>query len=121
MKAKEDFIEKQYTEIGKQYFELHKEDEEPLFEEINLISESLMEIERLKSEIAEIKGKKKCPACGTVVEQDAVFCNKCGAKCESIFEEEAVTPGNENEEIDEETVEEETIDFTEQELHKEEE
>lgn len=50
-----------------------------------------------------------------------MFCNKCGAKCESIFEEEAVTPGNENEEIDEETVEEETIDFTEQELHKEEE
>lgn len=121
VKAKEDFIEKQYMEIGKQYFELHKEDEEPLFEEIKLISESLMEIERLKSEMAELKGKKKCPACGAVVEQDAIFCNQCGAKCESIFEEETVTSVNENEEMDEEAAKEETIDFTGQEIHKEEE
>ena len=92
VKVKEDFVEKQYMEIGKQYFDLHKDDEEPFFEEMKLIQETLKEIEQLKAEIADLKGKKKCSACGAVVEQDAVCCNKCGAKCESIFEEEAVTP-----------------------------
>ena len=37
VRKREDFVKKQYTEIGKQYYELHKEDEEPFFEEIKLI------------------------------------------------------------------------------------
>ncbi len=107
VKVKEDFVEKQYMEIGKQYFELHKDDEEPLFEEMKLIQETLKEMEQLKAEIADLKGKKKCSVCGAVVEQDAVYCNKCGAKCESIFEEEAVTP--EKPEEPDETIEPEDI------------
>lgn len=90
IKAKEDFVERQYMEIGKQYFELHKEDEEPLFEEIDIIRESLQEIDRLKTEIDDLKGKKKCPSCGATVGQEDAYCNKCGAKCESIFEEETI-------------------------------
>lgn len=104
VKAKEDFVTKQYMEIGKQYFELHKGDEEPFFEEIGLIKDSLAEIEQLKSDIAELKGKKKCPECGAVVEQDSAYCSKCGAKCESIYEEEDVTPVRQEEEV-EETIE----------------
>lgn len=88
VRKREDFVKKQYTEIGKQYYELHKEDEEPFFEEIKLIRETLQEIDELKIQIADLKGKKKCPACGTVNEGDAVYCTKCGAKCESIFQEE---------------------------------
>ena len=60
VKVKEDFVEKQYMEIGKQYFDLHKDDEEPFFEEMKLIQETLKEIEQLKAEIADLKGKKKC-------------------------------------------------------------
>lgn len=111
MKAKEDFVQKQYMEIGKQYFELHKEDDEPFFEEMTLIKDTLKEIEQLKSDIADLKGQKKCMACGAIIEQDALYCNKCGAKCESIFEEdEVVTPVKQEaaepkEEIKEETVE----------------
>ena len=59
VKTKEDFVVKQYMEIGKQYFELHKDDEEPFFEEIGLIKDALSEIDQLKAEIAELKGKKK--------------------------------------------------------------
>ncbi|EOS21099.1 hypothetical protein C806_04684 [Lachnospiraceae bacterium 3-1] len=109
VKVKEDFVEKQYIEIGKQYFELHKDDEEPLFEEMELIQQSLKEIEQLKAEIADLKGKKKCSVCGAVVEQDAVYCNKCGAKCESIFEEEVVTPEKPQEDGVTETIEPEDI------------
>ncbi|MCI9138112.1 MAG: zinc ribbon domain-containing protein, partial [Lachnospiraceae bacterium] len=91
----------QYMEIGKQYFELHKEDEEPFFEEISLIRETLQEISQLKSEIDDLKGKKKCPACGASLGQEDAYCNKCGAKCESIFEEEEViTPVKQEEKSD---------------------
>ena len=69
IRAKEEFVERQYMEIGKQYFELHKDDEEPFYEEITLIKDSLKEIEQLRSEIADLKGKKKCPACGTALNE----------------------------------------------------
>lgn len=82
VRTKEEYVLKQYTEIGKQYFEQHKDDEAPAFGEIALIKEAMEEIEALKSEIAQMKGLKKCPACGAVMELDAVFCNKCGVKYE---------------------------------------
>ena len=107
VRAKEEFVERQYAEIGKQYYELHKDDEEPFYEEITLIKDSLKEIEQFKSEIADLKGKKKCPACGAVVEQDAAFCNKCGAKCESIFEEEEIITPDTQETEDADTPEQE--------------
>lgn len=87
VRKREDFVKKQYLEIGKQYYDLHKEDGEPFFQEINLIRETLQEIEELKAQIAELKGKKKCSVCGAVNEDEAMYCIKCGAKCESIFEE----------------------------------
>ena len=88
IRSKEDTVRKCYTEIGKQYYELHKEDEEPLFEEVALITEMLQKIEELQGEIAERKGKKVCSICGAPNDMDALFCNKCGAKCETKFHEE---------------------------------
>lgn len=73
MKKKEEFVQKQYLEIGKQYFALHKDDEEPFFEEISVIKEKLQEILQLELDIAAIKGQKKCPSCGILLEQDSVL------------------------------------------------
>lgn len=39
IRSKEDFVQKQYTQIGKQYYEMHKEDQEPFFEEMKLITD----------------------------------------------------------------------------------
>ena len=88
VKKKEDFVQKQYLEIGKQYFGIHKDDEEPFFEEISVIKEKQQEILQLEMQIAAIKGQKKCQNCGTLLEQDSIFCRKCGAKYEDIFVEE---------------------------------
>lgn len=82
IRAKEEYILRQYQEIGRQYFQQHSEDAEPQFPEIALIKEALEEIEVLKSEITDLKGLKKCPACGAALNIDDAFCNKCGAKCE---------------------------------------
>ena len=96
VKKKEEFIQKQYREIGRQYYELHKDDEDPFLEEIMLIRETMKEIEQLKSEIAELKGTRICSACGAVIEQDAVFCKMCGEKCDSIVDENPVAAEVEN-------------------------
>ena len=92
IRNREELVRKQYLEIGKKYYELHKQDEEPFLEEITLINETLEEIEQLKAKIADLKGKKTCLSCGAVNEGGAVYCIKCGAKCESIFEEDIEEP-----------------------------
>mgnify|MGYP002771440345 CR=1 FL=1 len=88
IKSKEDYIRRQCTAIGRQYYELHKDDQEPLFEEIPLIREAEEEIARMQRELAELKGQKICLSCGAVMEKEAQFCPSCGVKYESIFEEE---------------------------------
>lgn len=85
IRSKEETVRKQFIEIGKQYYELHKDDEEPLFEEITLIREALEKIEELKNEVAQRKGKQICPVCGAANEADALYCNKCGAKCGAVY------------------------------------
>lgn len=87
IKAKEDYMNKQYAAIGRQYYELHKEDEEPLFEEMVLIREAAEDIQRMQQEMAELKGMKMCPVCEAAMEQEAQFCPKCGTKYESFYEE----------------------------------
>lgn len=95
VRTKEEYILRQYQEIGKQYYEQHKEDAEPAFAEIALIKEALEEIEALKSEIADLKGLKRCQSCGTALNVDDVFCKKCGAKYEEpekeVYEGEVVS------------------------------
>lgn len=87
IRNKEDFVRRQYAEIGKQYYEMHKDDAQPLFAEITLITETLQKIEELRSGIAERKGKKLCPVCSAPNDADALYCNKCGNKCEFVYAE----------------------------------
>ena len=52
VKSKEDYVEKQYAELGRIYFEQHKDEEEPAeAEQFKVIKEALAEIERMKTEI----------------------------------------------------------------------
>lgn len=88
-RRQEDAVRRLYRELGKQYYELHKDDEEPVFEEVELITETLERLQELKKAAAKCKGKKVCPECGAPNADDAVFCNKCGAKCEDEVPEEA--------------------------------
>ncbi|GHU41318.1 hypothetical protein FACS1894111_03410 [Clostridia bacterium] len=91
IRSKQDFIQKQYAQIGKQYYELHQGDTEELFEEMTAIRDALLEITRLEDELAEAKNQKRCISCGEFTGADAVYCPKCGEKQEAVFEgEEAV-------------------------------
>ena len=109
------------VEIGKQYYEMHKGDVEPFFEEIRLINETLAEIDQLKAKIADLKGKKKCSVCGAVNEGEAAYCSKCGAKCESIFADDMPEQTEDDiQEVKEDIVEEVDIQEVKEELVQEE-
>ena len=97
IKAKEDFVQKQYAEIGRQYYEAHKDDASTEFEQFASIREALESIEQMKKDLLELKGAKACPQCGAKMPEDAAFCSECGA---------SLTPEEEPEVPDEEKYEE---------------
>ena len=97
IKAKEDFVQKQYAEIGRQYYEAHKDDASTEFEQFASIREALESIEQMKKDLLELKGAKACPQCGAKMSENAAFCSECGA---------SLTPAEEPEVPDEEKYEE---------------
>lgn len=80
--TKEDQVQKMYAQIGKRYFEEHKDDEQTAYEEMAQIKEMLAVIEDMKKELMELKGAKVCPRCGQEVKAEDVYCKSCGAKIE---------------------------------------
>ena len=58
VKSKEDYVEKQYAELGRTYFDAHRDDEENAEnEQFTVIKEALAEIERMKTEILNLQGE----------------------------------------------------------------
>lgn len=89
IKSKEDFIREQYMELGKAYYERHKDvtvEEQARFDQIKEASE---EIEKMKLQILELKGARKCPDCGAETSDTAEYCSVCGAKLTVVVEDEA--------------------------------
>ena len=87
VKTKEDFVTKQYAELGRMYYEQHKEDEEAVNEEqFEVIREALEEIDRMKTEILNLQGASECPNCGAKMPLGAAFCSSCGTKLENETE-----------------------------------
>ncbi len=70
-----------YAEIGRLYYESHSEEvpEEmlPYFEKV---TELQADMEEEQAEIDSIRKTKTCPVCGASMEEDCVFCSRCGAK-----------------------------------------
>lgn len=80
LREKENYLEKQYFELGVLYFQNHVDDEEPEFDQIRRIEETQEEIRQLRDEIADKKGKDVCPYCGEYIEKEKKFCANCGKK-----------------------------------------
>ncbi len=88
IRSKQDYITKLCQEMGKSYYEKHKNDEEPKYGQVSLIKEAEEVIEELKEQLNEIKGTQKCPECGQEMPIDADYCSKCGVRLNIIVEEE---------------------------------
>ena len=75
--------EKDFAALGRIYFELIKDDEDADEDVLNLVDEicdKSQEIEQLEAEIRYAKYQRVCHECGSSVDANSAFCNKCGAK-----------------------------------------
>ena len=84
IRSKEDFIKEQYMEIGKKYYELHKEETEPAMEEVFLIQQAKKQILQLQQTVADLKGQPKCSDCGYPLPENAAYCPGCGKQFRSF-------------------------------------
>ena len=108
IRAKEDFIKKEYMEIGKSYYETYKGEAVKEQAHFDRIDEAMDAISKMELQILELKGAKKCPQCQAQAPDTAEFCSACGAKLSVVVEdfsceEETVEPahdcGEEKEDI----------------------
>lgn len=80
---KEKKISQLYLNMGRLYYEKHKNDLSadfrPLMEEITAL---YAEIAENRDKIKQIKGIAQCPKCGANLPANAAFCHSCGAKLE---------------------------------------
>ena len=75
--------EKDYTALGKIYYEFVKDNEdvpEGVKELVDSIKEKSLEIDRLASEIQGAKNRRVCKICGANIDKNSIYCNICGAK-----------------------------------------
>lgn len=77
-----------YQVIGEKVYQNEKDQDHSGMEvEFSTITEAFAEIGRLKKQIADIRGLRKCPKCMAEVDRSAQFCPKCGIKLEDEAEE----------------------------------
>lgn len=73
-------LEECYARIGQRFYEATKDipAEEDLVD-FNEVEARLVAMKALEDEIQQLKGKKPCPNCGAMVEEDSQFCSHCGS------------------------------------------
>lgn len=90
IKEREGSIQRMYRELGKAYYQDHKDDPAPEYSQVFAIKAAFEEIGELKASKDEIRGIKRCENCGKIISSEAKFCSGCGAK---VAEEEKVSEG----------------------------
>ena len=100
----ERIIDEAYVEIGKAYYEVHKDEENHLYmEQCATISDAMEKISQLNDELVRLKGSRICPKCGTEIDENALFCSNCGTKLEAVKKETEEAEGSEEEATGEST------------------
>ncbi|MBO4694103.1 MAG: zinc ribbon domain-containing protein [Clostridia bacterium] len=75
--------EKDYTALGKLYFDLVKDDEnaaEDVKVLVDAIKEKSSQIDKLAAQIQGAKNKLICSNCGAKIDNNSIYCNICGEK-----------------------------------------
>lgn len=85
IRTREGYLNELYADLGKKYYEEHKDDENADFTEIDGL---LKELEEMREKLMERKGTDKCPKCGNYVPKDADYCSKCGEQLKGVNVEE---------------------------------
>ena len=77
---KEVFLEKQYTLLGKAFYEAHKDEdvEEQVY--FTSIKEAEAELAKLNADLLAAQGSVECPSCGSKQPQNNAYCADSGAE-----------------------------------------
>lgn len=78
--TKQDYLEKQYAELGKAYYAARQREEQ--FSDqayFDTIREALEELEALNEELMDLQGAVVCSNCGMKQPDDNNYCKNCGA------------------------------------------
>ena len=95
--SKEDVLEKQFAELGRDYYYQNKEKDEEKSDLFAEIAATEDEIQKLKDEILKIQGSAECPSCGTKQSSDHSFCTNCGSSMTQTEEAEQTEEAAQNE------------------------
>ena len=81
--SKEEYIEKQFTELGRAYYLAHKDEEDvPEKAIFKAIAQAEEELAGMKGELLTLEGAQICPGGGAKQPKGNSFCNCCGEKLE---------------------------------------
>ncbi len=83
IRDRETSIQKAYRELGKAYYQDHKNDEEPDYDQVAYIKAAFEEIGELNANKDEVRGIRRCSECGEPIPNGASFCPNCGKKYEA--------------------------------------
>jgi hypothetical protein len=78
-------LEEAYKAIGEicyKQFKSGESDEHVLAKAYDKVEASIVEIERINTQINDLKNTKECVSCEYKLDKEMVFCPKCGAKQE---------------------------------------
>lgn len=79
--AEEEGILQMYADIGKLYYEAHKDEPGAEFvERMQSITEAFVRIRQYKEKQKDLKGVVQCPVCGAETSHTALFCSSCGTR-----------------------------------------
>lgn len=80
IRTKEDFLQKQYAELGKAYYACTESGEEMHADAcMDSIREVKAEIKRLNEELMDAQGSAVCENCGAKQAAGTNYCQNCGA------------------------------------------
>lgn len=81
--AIEKSIEKIMMDLGQMIYKRYEAGEsvpEEYWAICDEVQNRYSKIEEYKKELADVKGLRECESCHAVLEEEALFCSKCGAK-----------------------------------------
>ena len=97
---KNDKIQTLYKELGIMVFDSYKSNVDVPKDELNSkcdeINSLLEEVASIKIDILTLKKLKQCVSCGAEIDQDDLFCPKCGTKQPEIKQEDTEVEETEN-------------------------
>ncbi len=90
IKNREIQLQKMFRDLGREYYQDHKQDENLEYPLMTQIKNELDAIASLQVEKDKLRGIRRCPNCGEVTNVNAKFCPACGTQVQKPYAAEVV-------------------------------